>query len=102
MPVPEASVLGILGGLALERVWPWRIGPRATGWVLTAAGVLAVARSLEAAGDTDLDLPERLVTDGPYARSRNPMYVAWHLIHLGVGLGAGSGWSSRPCCWQLC
>lgn len=51
-----------------------------------------IASSLRAARTTDLTSPERLVTSGPYALSRNPMYVGWSLIHLGIGLAAGSGW----------
>jgi protein-S-isoprenylcysteine O-methyltransferase Ste14 len=33
-----------------------------------------------------------LVTDGIYARSRNPMYVALVLLFAGVGALANSGW----------
>ena len=29
--------------------------------------------------------PDTLVTSGPYALARNPMYVGWALVHLGVG-----------------
>jgi protein-S-isoprenylcysteine O-methyltransferase Ste14 len=54
--------------------------------------MFVVVWSWQVAGDTDLDRPERLLTGGPYTWSRNPMYVAWNLIHLGIGLSAGSGW----------
>lgn len=36
--------------------------------------------------------PERLVRSGPYAVSRNPMYVGWALLQLGIGIATGSGW----------
>lgn len=36
--------------------------------------------------------PERLVTSGPYASSRHPMYVGWWLIHAGVATSRGSAW----------
>jgi protein-S-isoprenylcysteine O-methyltransferase Ste14 len=62
------------------------------GWPLMAAGAQLVARSLIAAGHVDVDHPDRLVTSGPSGRSRNPMYVAWALVHLGSGLVSGSGW----------
>ena len=43
-------------------------------------------------GAFELERPESLVTTGPYALSRHPMYVGWWLIHLGAGLLRGSGW----------
>jgi protein-S-isoprenylcysteine O-methyltransferase Ste14 len=36
--------------------------------------------------------PSLLVTGGPQARTRNPMYVGWILLHVGVGLLARSPW----------
>jgi protein-S-isoprenylcysteine O-methyltransferase Ste14 len=50
-------------------------------------------RSMAAAGQVDLERAGRLVTTGPYAVSRNPMCLAWALIHLGVGVGIGSAWT---------
>ncbi|TCC12429.1 isoprenylcysteine carboxylmethyltransferase family protein [Kribbella soli] len=90
--MPEASLAGIAVGFALERVRPWRIGRRPAGWSLVAAGGLVIAGSLRAARTTDLSSPDRLVTSGPYALSRNPMYVGWALMQLGIGLITGSGW----------
>jgi protein-S-isoprenylcysteine O-methyltransferase Ste14 len=40
----------------------------------------------------DLERPQSLVTTGPYAFSRHPMYVGWWLIHLGAGVLRGSSW----------
>jgi protein-S-isoprenylcysteine O-methyltransferase Ste14 len=93
IPVPEASLAGIAAGIALEQVRRWRLTsrPRA-GWSLVAAGSLVIASSLKAAGSTDLAKPDGLVTSGPYAISRNPMYVGWGLLQLGIGLVTGSGW----------
>jgi protein-S-isoprenylcysteine O-methyltransferase Ste14 len=36
--------------------------------------------------------PAHLVTSGPYAVSRNPMYLGWALLQVGAGLVRGSRW----------
>jgi len=33
-----------------------------------------------------------LLTDGPFRFTRNPMYLAWELIVIGVGLAANAPW----------
>jgi protein-S-isoprenylcysteine O-methyltransferase Ste14 len=93
--VPEASLAGIAAGAALEQMWPLplpRNVRRVAGWPILAAGAAVIAGSLKAAGTNELASPERLVTGGPYARTRNPMYVGWGLLQLGIGVIAGSGW----------
>lgn len=65
---------------------------RAAGWSVVGAGSLVIAWSLKAAGSTELSRPQSLVTSGPYAVSRNPMYVGWALLHLGIGMATGSRW----------
>jgi protein-S-isoprenylcysteine O-methyltransferase Ste14 len=47
---------------------------------------------VRAAAGVDLERPDQLVDSGPYAHSRNPMYVAWTLGYLGVALIAGTAW----------
>ncbi|MFJ5957529.1 methyltransferase family protein [Paenarthrobacter sp. NPDC092416] len=51
-----------------------------------------VERHRGSAGSFDLERPSELVTRGPYAFSRHPMYVGWWLIHLGAGTLASSSW----------
>uniref|UniRef100_UPI002F94E20C methyltransferase family protein n=1 Tax=Terrimesophilobacter sp. TaxID=2906435 RepID=UPI002F94E20C len=86
----------------LERLRPARLpGPRsahrAAGQALMAAGCALTGWALSerrrhAAGGFDLERPQTLVTTGPYALSRHPMYVGWWLIHLGFGVLRGSAW----------
>jgi protein-S-isoprenylcysteine O-methyltransferase Ste14 len=97
VPLPEPYLLGITAGLSLQQIRPWRLpGPRLAyhlvGWPMLAAGTYVILRSLRAADVVQLVHPDQLVSSGPYEVSRNPMYVGWGLLHLGVGAARGSGW----------
>jgi len=101
-PLPPGQVVGLVAAAVLDRLAPVVLpGPRAAHRVLGAAlgstGVALTVRALRergrrASGRFDLDRPDSLVTTGPYALSRHPMYVGWWLIHLGTGLYRGSAW----------
>ena len=47
---------------------------------------------MRTASDVDLEQPATLISTGPYAISRNPMYVGWTLLYLGVALVARNAW----------
>jgi protein-S-isoprenylcysteine O-methyltransferase Ste14 len=92
LPLPEQHIVGLVIGLALDRLIRRR-GPRWTrpvGLPLVAAGVVVTALAVQSRGPDALDRPTGLVRDGPYAWSRNPMYLGWSLIHLGATLTARS------------
>ncbi len=106
IPLPEAHLLGIAAVLGMHRIRPTRLpGPgyvhRVVGATLMGAATILIARSVTAAGQVALEHPGRLLTTGPYSVSRNPMYVGWNLLHLGVGVVARSGWIllSAPAAW---
>ncbi len=97
MPVPEAHLAAIAGGVLAQRVWPRTLPVRRgvrylLGWPLLVFGGGIIVRAVSTAGRADLSATDRLLTDGPYARSRHPMYLAWTLLHLGIGLVGGSRW----------
>lgn len=99
IPVPEAHLAGIALLLALHRARPAPLPlppavRRGLGAGLVGAGAGLAAHCVAVAGAVDLARPRALVTTGPYAVSRNPMYVAWAAIHLGVGLLSGSAWAA--------
>ena len=92
LPLPEQHLVGLPVGLALDRLIGRR-GPRWTrpiGLPLAAGGFLLNALAVRSRGPDALDRPTELVRNGPYAWSRNPMYVGWSMVHLGTALAARS------------
>ncbi|HSJ58835.1 MAG TPA: methyltransferase, partial [Anaerolineae bacterium] len=97
VPVPEGHVFGIVAGTLLQHARPprFRLPRWLRRWVGPPLILLGAGLALWAAttaGDTELSTPDTLVTHGPYALSRNPMYVGWTLIYLGFALVADAGW----------
>lgn len=108
VPVPEphlAALAVALVGEAVTRCIARRHAParssrharrltvaRLLGVTLLSAGAALGAASVRTAGEVDVARPGRLLTGGVYARTRNPMYLAWHLGYLGLALLTGSRW----------
>jgi protein-S-isoprenylcysteine O-methyltransferase Ste14 len=97
IPVPEAPLVGLGTGILLQVVMPWSLPWPAWighgwGWPLIPTGVWLGAWAVRAAAGVDLERPNRLVDSGPYAFSRNPMYLAWTLGYVGAALVAGTAW----------
>jgi protein-S-isoprenylcysteine O-methyltransferase Ste14 len=59
---------------------------------LLGIGISLSAWSVLEASATNIESPDKLITSGPYAFSRNPMYVGWDAIYLGVALIVNSVW----------
>jgi protein-S-isoprenylcysteine O-methyltransferase Ste14 len=99
---PPWVYLGAIGlGLALHGAWPVEVvsgavsGPLGGTTVLAAVALfLCAVRTLRAAGTpVPGDRPTTaIVRTGPYRYSRNPVYLAFSLFHLGIALGVNSGW----------
>jgi protein-S-isoprenylcysteine O-methyltransferase Ste14 len=97
VPVPEVYVVLLAAGLAVHLFLPLRLFPvawigHAAGWPVLLAGLLLAAWAVSAAADIGIAKPSEVITKGPYRLSRNPMYLAWTLISLGIGLIVNSGW----------
>jgi protein-S-isoprenylcysteine O-methyltransferase Ste14 len=97
VPLPQTYLVGLGAGVLLQVVLPWRppwpawVG-HAVGWPLLLAGLGLAAWGVRAAAAVDLERPHQLVLRGPYAVSRNPMYLAWAVVYLGIALVANAVW----------
>jgi protein-S-isoprenylcysteine O-methyltransferase Ste14 len=102
LPVPAGSAAGVVVVFLLDLARPAplpgsRALQRTAGAALLAAGCglnawALVERRRRTSGEFQLEEPEAIVTSGPYAVSRHPMYLGWWLIHSGAGLLRGSAW----------
>lgn len=101
---PILTAAAVAAGWALGRVvpFPWpegtvRVLGAAVGLCLVCAAValVVVAARLMARHRTTI-LPTKaattLLAEGPFARSRNPIYVADVMVLVGLGLLLGEGW----------
>jgi protein-S-isoprenylcysteine O-methyltransferase Ste14 len=93
----------LLGGLALQLIFPWDMEFFPITTFLVAGGGIAAGgfwfmmwghNRFKAVGTgVPLDQPATiLVTDGAHSLSRNPMYAGFILILAGVGVAAFSVW----------
>jgi protein-S-isoprenylcysteine O-methyltransferase Ste14 len=88
---------GILTSGVLHLVRPWRLpGSRrlysGAGWTLAGTGFAISALAVRAASGVALMRSSALISTGPYAISRNPMYFGWTLLYLGVALVTRNAW----------
>ncbi len=93
----------LVAGLLLHFLWTqlrifpeWWIG-LAVGWPLVVAGVLLLAwsvRTMFRAGvDPDPNEPtSAIVATGPYALSRNPIYVSFNVVYVGIAFIVNTVW----------
>jgi protein-S-isoprenylcysteine O-methyltransferase Ste14 len=99
---PPLVYLGAIAlGLLLQLLWPARLAPAAVGLLLGAVAVLvAVALFVYAAltlRSADTPVPSNrpitaMVGTGPFGFSRNPIYLSFSLLLVGVAFLANSWW----------
>jgi protein-S-isoprenylcysteine O-methyltransferase Ste14 len=97
IPIPEAYLIGIFLGVLLQFIFEIRIFRlgwigHVAGWPLIFLGTGLSTWAVIEAGEMDISSPKKLVTSGPFAFSRNPMYVGWTLIYLGICFVLNSVW----------
>ncbi|MBX5461540.1 MAG: isoprenylcysteine carboxylmethyltransferase family protein [Steroidobacteraceae bacterium] len=101
MRPPFIYLLAIFLGLLLHFAWPLRVAPRAVSTPLgIAAVIVAVALFLYAARTFRIagtPVPGNrptttIVRTGPYRWSRNPIYLSFSLLQLGIALWVNTVW----------
>ena len=100
VPIPKTHLAAVLGALAMDFAegrsrHTKRPAQRIAGAATAALGITLAGWAVAAAEQVDMTHPGRLVTGGPYAISRNPMYVAWHVLYGGLLIFTGSRWMLR-------
>jgi protein-S-isoprenylcysteine O-methyltransferase Ste14 len=94
LPVPIALVLLFAPSDGRASPASWLIGV-----VLVATGELVRLQAVRQIGVISRTRSERLgplVTTGPFARVRNPLYLGNIAIWLGFAVGAGLSWLAAP------
>lgn len=104
-PPPVIMVLHLLAGVLLSRVIPLNILPaaahgyaRGVGGVLLLGGVVLLVMSMRQFTRADIDMrpwmPTAGIMDkGLYGWTRNPMYLSFAIIYLGIALLIPSEWA---------
>lgn len=96
-PLPEAHLSVLAAASVLQRLRRLScLGSsslvRGAGVITLGAGGVLVVWAVSVAGTIDLEQPSTVVTTGPYAFSRHPMYLAWTAVLAGLALWRDNGW----------
>jgi protein-S-isoprenylcysteine O-methyltransferase Ste14 len=98
---PLIYLTSIAMGLVFQWRWPrpllsgWALGP--LGGALVVGSLLLFGASVRRFRAAGTPVPARkpttaIVRTGPYRFSRNPIYLAFSLLQLGIAVGANSWW----------
>ena len=92
---PLIYLTSIVMGLAFQWMWPRPVlsgvAPGPLGGVLVVVAILVFAASVQRFRTAGTPVPARkpttaIVRTGPYRVSRNPIYLAFSLLQLGIAL----------------
>jgi protein-S-isoprenylcysteine O-methyltransferase Ste14 len=97
VPIPEAHLVGLLLGFILQRSIGILLFPNLKfltilGLFLIVAGVSFAAWAVVVAGEKQMSSPANPIISGPFAISRNLMYLGWFDIYCGLALLINVPW----------
>lgn len=101
IPPPVLQLVWLLLGFGLEELRSFPLGSEPgiglAGYVLVATGVLLIFAAAREFRRVQTNIrPDRptstIIQTGPYSFTRNPFYVAFIIVHLGIGLIIASWW----------
>jgi len=101
LPPPLSFAMTILLAALFDRRWPWPISEgvwaTALGWVLVAIAILLLGAATQQfrrhrTAVEPWKPTTTLMTDGLFAYSRNPVYVALVLLTVGLGFTGNNLW----------
>jgi len=97
---PIVYLVSILVGVGINLVWPVQLFPYAVeplGSLLTLLAVVLFVLSVREFRKARTPIRTRkpvtaVIATGPYRFSRNPIYLSFTLLQLGIGMWANSAW----------
>ncbi|MBK7908067.1 MAG: isoprenylcysteine carboxylmethyltransferase family protein [Gemmatimonadetes bacterium] len=91
---PLAYLAAMLAGIMLHRAWPTHARP--AGWYPVGVTLVAIGAALLVWAKVVFDrqrtplepwkATKAIVDEGPFARSRNPVYIGFAIIQVGLGV----------------
>ncbi|WP_181702117.1 methyltransferase family protein [Chthonobacter albigriseus] len=96
---PLLLLMALVGAFLMEQMAPTALGlPHTLGWILVLVGLSldawAVLTMIRAETNVLPHRPaEHFVTTGPFAFTRNPIYLGNTILVIGLGIGLGSMWT---------
>ena len=100
-PPPLIALLSILFGTLLNWFWPAPIIPESLRWplgalfILVGAGILVSCSRLFKKARTNIapsKTTSHIVTTGIYGLSRNPIYLSFVIVGVGIAVAVNSLW----------
>jgi protein-S-isoprenylcysteine O-methyltransferase Ste14 len=98
-PLPLETIAGIAAAVLTQRSQPLRLPAwtQPTGWTVVCGGLALVIAAVRERGPGSLDEPGTLVTRGLHGQSRNPMYLGFSMVQVGLAGATRNLWMLAAC-----